>query len=101
MAGAAPKSISATAAPSPSGPGAVHLKLPRARSIAGVVASMACLRVSGTPLSSHLARPGPVGQAEAMPDEVLSASRVITGSETDRDRRRGLGGRLVGRVGSG
>src|SRR5271165_299002 len=99
MAGAAPKSISATAAPSPSGPGAVHLKLPRARSIAGVVASMACLRVSGTPLSSHLARPGPVGQAEAMPEEVLSASQVITGSETVVDGAMVLGGQLVEWVG--
>ena len=45
-AGAAPKSISATAAPNPPGPGAVHLKLPRARSVAAVVVSMACLGVS-------------------------------------------------------
>src|SRR5579872_4791036 len=56
MAGAAPKSISATAAPNPSGPGAVHLKLPRARSAATVVRSMACRSVSGTSLSSHPAR---------------------------------------------
>jgi hypothetical protein len=48
MAGAAPKSISATAAPKPPGPGADHLTLPRARSIAGVVLSIACRRVPGT-----------------------------------------------------
>src|ERR1035441_4367620 len=64
MAGAAPKSISATAAPNPSGPGAVHLKLPRARSIGTVVASMACLRFPGTPLSSpahHRSEPAAPG----------------------------------------
>src|ERR1035441_539421 len=64
MAGAAPKSISATAAPNPSGPGAVHLKLPRARSIGTVVASMACRRFPGTPLSSpahHRSEPAAPG----------------------------------------
>ena len=59
---------------------------------------MACLRVSGTPLSSHLARPGPVGQAEAMP-EVLSAPRVITGSETVVDGAVVLRDRLLAWVG--
>ena len=46
---------------------------------------MACLRVPGTRLSSHLARPGPLRQAEVMPEEVLGAPRVITGSETVAD----------------
>jgi len=40
-----------------------------------------------------------VGQAEAMPDEVLSASRVITGSETVVDGAMVLGGQLVEWVG--
>ena len=95
MAGAAPKSISATAAPNPPGPGAVHLWLPRARSVATVVASMACLRVSGTSLSSHLARPGLVGQAEAMPEEVLSAPLVITGEQAVVDGVVVIGDRTV------
>src|SRR5580700_2864133 len=104
MAGAAPKSISATAAPSPSGPGAVHLKLPRARSVAAVVWSMACRsvsgrRVSGTSLSSHLVRAGSLGQAEVVPEEVLTAPRVITGSETVADGAVALGDRLVSWVG--
>jgi imidazolonepropionase-like amidohydrolase len=40
-----------------------------------------------------------VGQAEAMPEEVLSASRVITGSETVVDGALVLGGQLVEWVG--
>jgi imidazolonepropionase-like amidohydrolase len=40
-----------------------------------------------------------VGQAEAMPEEVLSASRVITGSETVVDGAMVLGGQLVEWVG--
>jgi imidazolonepropionase-like amidohydrolase len=40
-----------------------------------------------------------VGQAEAMPDEVLSASRVITGSETVVDGALVLGGQLLEWVG--
>ena len=40
-----------------------------------------------------------MGQAEAMPDEVLSASRVITGSETVVDGAMVLGGQLVEWVG--
>src|SRR5580704_9902007 len=97
MAGAAPKSISATAAPNPSGPGAVHLKLPRARSVAAVVRSMASrsVAVSGTSLSSHLARVGLLGQAEVVPEEVLTAPRVITGAETVVDGAVVLGDRLV------
>src|SRR5579862_539281 len=94
MAGAAPKSISATAAPSPSGPGAVHLKLPRARSAAAVVASISWRSVPGTPLSSHLARAGPVRHAEAM-TEVLTAPRVITGEQVFSDGAVVIGDRTV------
>src|ERR1700735_2507745 len=99
MAGAAPKSISATAAPSPSGPGAVHLKLPRARSIVTVVASITSRSVSGTSLSSHLVPAAPLGQAEVVPEEILTAPRVITGSQTVADGAVALGDRLVSWVG--
>ena len=44
-------------------------------------------------------RPGPLGQAEVMPEEVLTAPRVITGSETVADGAVVLGDRLVAWVG--
>src|ERR1700759_2135689 len=85
MAGAAPKSISATAAPDPSRPGAVHLALPRARSFATVVLSIIFLRVSGTELILPLVRLRQVGQSWSMADEILTAPRVITGDQTGTD----------------
>ena len=101
--GAAPKSISATAAPNPSGPGAVHLKLPRARSVAAVVPSMvsseAFCHVAILPLVRR-ARWGKLGR---MAEEVLTAPRVMTGEQTVTDGAVVLGDRArgLGRAGGG
>jgi len=74
--------ISATAALNRPGPGAVHLKLPSARSIAAVVLSIAALGLPGTPLSCT----GRYSRGEAHgrgPHRVACHNR-----QRDRDRRR-------------
>src|SRR5260370_40291116 len=91
MAGDALKSITPPAVPNPPGPGAAHLTLPRARSMAGVVRSIVCRRVPGTALASQ-----PLGEGrDGAMAEVLTAPRVMTGDETVADGAVVIGDRTV------